>query len=147
MKYKDVRAFNIQWWIDLVVAVFEQRFLFQLLISELKMNLSRNIRGLPPLSLLMSELLWRWITQLAREADIDKRGGCSMLTVCCSLFNQHVVSIYINRSAHCWCELPMLGWFLSQYSHSCIIFKSKYVISKVQIWLWCWVLLNATIWQ
>ena len=33
----------------------------------------------PPVTLLMSELLWRWITHLARVLDIDKGGGGLLL--------------------------------------------------------------------
>ena len=51
----------------------------------------------PPLLLLMSELLWLWITQLARAADIDKR----------------------DLAVNCWLHCPTsglvgFGWTINQ---------------------------------
>ena len=46
----------------------------------------------PPVTLLMSELLWRWITHLARVLDIDKGGRGALVVDCWLVTIVHLVS-------------------------------------------------------
>ena len=56
----------------------------------------QNTTTRPPVTLLMSELLGRWITHLARVLDIDKEGEggscCWLLTTCWLVTIVHLVS-------------------------------------------------------
>ena len=51
-----------------------------------------NTTTRPPVTLLMSELLGRWITHLARVLDIDKEGRGALVVDCWLVTIVHLVS-------------------------------------------------------